>query len=147
MSTEGAPRRQKRKNMFLGLSLAAVGVMAGSAGMLGQDGAGAAVFSIAGLAAIALSFVWFNALDEVAQRAHYEAWYWGGSLGLMSLPALALLSAALGDRREALVESALMAVWGDADLTAAVTSGVLVAMLPALLGYTLWWAAFWLRKG
>lgn len=82
---------------------------------------------------------WIASLDEAAQQAHYIAWFWGGNAGLL-LSMLGFVAAML--RPEAF-SPALAAL--DASKTFAI--GIMVGVLPAVFGYSVWWAALWLRRG
>lgn len=98
------------------------------------------------LAAIGLSTAWFRSLDEVAQRAHYEAWFWGGNCGLLLLP-LAVVIMALADKSGAWIGGALDALLArPIDVETAFIAGIFAVIVPMMLGYTLWWAWFWLRN-
>ncbi|MDZ4778002.1 MAG: hypothetical protein SGJ23_14575 [Alphaproteobacteria bacterium] len=88
--------------------------------------------------------IWMRSIDELAQRAHYEAWYWGGSVGLAAMMFLALASPTLGrfiDFEAVLAPVAFLT--GDATGFA---SGVIASILVMSIGYGAWWLAFWLRK-
>ncbi|MGD9981779.1 MAG: hypothetical protein AB7H66_03805 [Hyphomonadaceae bacterium] len=87
----------------------------------------------------------FIGLDELAQRAHYVAWFWGGSLGLYTLPILGLIAVPFGfwDGGLAGLSERL---WGEATIETGFFTGILVALAPPLIGYVVWWSVFWLRN-
>lgn len=102
---------------------------------------GAAVLVALSLAA---GVIWMRRIDELAQRAHYVAWYWGGSAGLSVLLFLFFASPALGrfvDVRAILTP--LEYVWGP---TAGIMVGMLISILALTAGYVLWWTIYWMRK-
>lgn len=98
---------------------------------------------LAAALALGCSIGWIATLDEFAQRAHYVAWYWGGSLGLMAMAAVllfVLLSPA------AAAESLLLDWWGPSQAKSGFLTGALTAMVLPVVGYTIWWSVFWLRR-
>lgn len=100
----------------------------------------------AGVVAVSLAIgtVWMRGVDELAQRAHYVAWCWGGSFGLCVVMFLFLAAPAIAELVSfgALLEPATRA-WGEAGPFMA---GMLTAVVALSLGYGLWWGAYWLRK-
>lgn len=101
---------------------------------------------VALLAAMGLSTAWFRSLDEVAQRAHYEAWFWGGNCGLLLLP-LAVVVMAMADNGNSWIGRTLDAVLTrPIDVETAFIAGIFAVIVPMMLGYSLWWAWFWLRN-
>jgi hypothetical protein len=100
------------------------------------------------LALVAGSFVagaiWFGAIDELAQQAHYVAWYWGGSVGLCVAAFLLLSAPALFPLIDApaIIGRAL----GAADASTGFIAGVAVSIGALVLGYAAWWLVFWLRR-
>jgi hypothetical protein len=89
-------------------------------------------------------FLWMQRIDELAQRAHYVAWYWGGSTGLAVL--LFVLFAGPGLARMVDVEAVLAPlelIWGPA---AGIMAGIVISLVTLTAGYLLWWAFYWIRK-
>jgi hypothetical protein len=98
------------------------------------------------LAAIGvLSLLQFNTLDEMAKQAHYIAWYWGGLIGLS---AVALITFVIGVTPESfsLIESVMTQRAGGADAQSAFLLGLVTTPALMMLGFTGWWAAYWLRR-
>lgn len=97
-------------------------------------------------AAIGLVFacLWVASVDEAARQAHYIAWYWGGSAGLcvsiLCLVATTLQPAFLEPLVRIASYSPETGVW------ISFTSGLLIGLVPASLGYVIWWAMVWLRR-
>jgi|CXWL01.1.fsa_nt_gi hypothetical protein len=147
--SESTPNgREKQKAAFVAGTGAGLGVMIAVSLLAGQlDGdlqmiANGVGYSAA-VIALACSIGWIATLDEFAQRAHYVAWYWGGSLGLAAMGAL-LLFVLLSPASAA--ESLLLDWWGASQAKAGFLTGALAAMLLPALGYTIWWLVFWLRR-
>lgn len=82
---------------------------------------------------------WVAALDEAAQQAHYIAWFWGGNAGLL-LSMLAFVAAMLQPDAFA----PMLAGMGGSETFAI---GIVIGILPAVIGYAIWWAVLWLRRG
>jgi len=97
-----------------------------------------------GMAAIVAVTIYFLGLDEASRQAHYVAWLWGGSFGAVAA-ALAgvpfLLTLPRNDRIPTLVAT----LFGEANVQNAFFAGIGVIAAPMLIGYAVWWAAFWLR--
>ncbi|MBY0562744.1 MAG: hypothetical protein K2P58_01060 [Hyphomonadaceae bacterium] len=151
MSTRAGQRpavsKQQRKNLYLIGTLVATVIMVAGAAIAGRVSVpvGLALVLPAMVAVFAFSFLWFAALDELAQRAHYEAWFWGGSTGLLVAPLL-IVSALLTGGQSDLVELALTYFGGGDNAREAFLNGVMVAIVPPVIGYGIWWLVFWLRK-
>jgi hypothetical protein len=140
--------RERTKAAFIvgtGACLAIMIVVKLLAGRLDGDlhVAAQGVGYLAAAIALGCSIGWIATLDEFAQRAHYVAWYWGGSLGLMAM-ATVLLFVLLSPA--AATESFLLDWWGSSQAKAGFLTGALMAMVLPALGYTIWWLAFWLRR-
>lgn len=93
----------------------------------------AAVFAIV---SVAFGTLWMRSLDEAKQQAHYVAWYWGGSAGLMvsalcMLGAIPLILTGVMDRTFAIISGV-----GPAGIAFAV--GMVLGMAPAVIGYAIW---------
>ena len=90
--------------------------------------------TLALLASAKLTLIWWQALDEAAQEAHRDSWLWGGTAGLaVSLVALVALTN---------YPHALSAFLG----SKAFIAGWLFALVPFFVGYTVWWAAWWVKR-
>ncbi|HYD89015.1 MAG TPA: hypothetical protein VEA80_16180 [Vitreimonas sp.] len=92
----------------------------------------------------ALAVAQFNTLDEVAKQAQYIAWYWGSMLGLAAI-LLIQLPIAFAGQRPGFMQEALMR-WVDPDPMTSFLTGMMTTPLLMVIGFTLWWAAYWLRR-
>lgn len=105
------------------------------------------VLTVAGVVAV-VSFIfslrWMQGLDELAQRAHYEAWYWGGSLGLMAVVFAIVAAPALEQVVDLERMFAPLAIYSGE--SAGFVSGAMATVIVMGIGYGLWWVFFWLRK-
>jgi hypothetical protein len=83
---------------------------------------------------------WYFSIDEAAQRAHLEAWYWGASWALI-LPTPFILASLF-------VDAATWDYLENLNLTATQMAGVGAAMLYGLLiaGYGVAWLVWWWRR-
>jgi hypothetical protein len=98
------------------------------------------------LAALAMAgtVYWMRDIDELAQRAHYVAWFWGGSTAICVLLFFVLAAPALQQIVDfPAIESALAPMAGEG---AGFIAGVMASLLVLTLGYGAWWLVFWLRK-
>jgi hypothetical protein len=87
---------------------------------------------------------WMRDIDELAQRAHYVAWFWGGSTALCVLIFFVLAAPALQQVIDFdAVEGALAPMAGKG---AGFVAGVMASLAVLTLGYGAWWLVFWLRK-
>ena len=96
------------------------------------------------LVSLLIGVVWMNGIDELAQRAHYVAWYWGGSMGLVLLAFLYLASPALAQFVDFTAIAAFTSPFGGQ--AAGFSAGIATSLVIMTLGYALWWLVFWLRK-
>ena len=85
---------------------------------------------------------WMRSIDEAAQEAHKSAWYWGGSGG-MALGGVLVCLASLPQAGSLHIPSWLA---GRADPAAYAATGAFGMMLLMLIGYTIAWAWWWLRR-
>jgi len=90
--------------------------------------------------------LWAQALDEAKLNAHYVAWFWGGSAGLLasSLVFIATLPTLVTPYGlDAFVPAGLepLAVNG------AFAAGIALGMFPACIGYVIWWSVLSARRG
>ncbi|MEJ0059568.1 MAG: hypothetical protein WDM79_08365 [Terricaulis sp.] len=90
-------------------------------------------------------FGWLVFLDEAAQQAHYIAWYWGGSIGLVisALTFVALTPQLFSPTGVEMLRAPFGAM---NDTSFAFTAGFMLAVMPACIGYMVWWAGLWLRR-
>lgn len=139
-STHGRPQtRMKRKTLFMIASLAtsaayiALTVFARDQQWLIWPALTCALLSVV------FAAFWMAALDEAAQQAHYIAWFWGGNVGMM-LSMVAFVTVAL---RPDLLNESLSALSPAQTLA----FGIAIGLVPAVVGYAIWWAILWLRRG
>ena len=144
---QNAPRRDRlRRESVIGLRICAGLMFAlGFAVGLSRLNLNWAVWPIGAVCAVGLvlSFRWFLSLDEVARQAHYVSWFWGGSCGFAVAVAL-FVGAVLAPA--GWLEQVLLPWWGGSPARAGFFTGALVATVLPVLGYVLWWMAFWLRR-
>lgn len=94
----------------------------------------ATAVALAMAAALWACFRWWKGLDEAAQEAHKWAWWWGSTVGLCFAGVILLtLLYGAGDLGEAPIKSILM-------LGTAIVTGC------QMVGYSVAWAAWWLRR-
>ncbi len=132
-------RRMKRKTLYIAATCACIlvyGVFVALA-----DAQPWLIWPAIGMMLLSMVFAcfWMAALDEAAQQAHYIAWYWGGTAGIM-VSMLLFVAVAL---RPAAFEPVL-AVLG---VPYSFAAGIAAGLLPPSLGYAIWWAVLWLRRG
>lgn len=135
------------RNRFL-VMLALIGAAAGLAVALVSIRMESSLLTLAlAVAGVLLAMVslqaslrWWKAADEAVKEAHKSGWYWGGGAGLSVAGGLVALLFSL----DADVSLRQFAVFpGGAGLMA---TGLLIAILLAFAGYTVAWAAWWLRN-
>ena len=119
-----------------GLAGAARGLIGNQPGMLGLI-LTAGIMSAAMAIAVAACVWWWRGIDEAAQEAHKWAWWWGGSGGVI-VGAVVLLTLTFGEEAATPVEVGASAP----DLIA---GGMFAILLFQLAGYSIAWAAWWLR--
>jgi hypothetical protein len=100
----------------------------------------AGVGLVVSIASMQASLRWWKEADEAVKEAHKTGWYWGGSGGLAVAGGLFGLLFAL-EPEISLRQFALFP--GDAGLIA---TGLLIPIVLAFVGYTIAWAAWWLRN-
>ena len=125
--------------------LAVVGAVLGGGGALLGDRPGlfGLVLSFIPIAItmVIVGFVsiwWWRGIDEAAREAHKWAWWWGGSGG-MALGGVVLVTLTARDGGVPAESLGLSA----ADL---VVGGMMTILLFQLAGYTIAWAAWWLKR-
>ncbi|MDP2116625.1 MAG: hypothetical protein Q8J71_04445 [Brevundimonas sp.] len=146
MTPASRPKRPFGLGTYL-LVIVAVGLIGGLAGaaraLIGdQPGMiGLALTAALMSAAMAIAFAaciwWWRGIDEAAREAHKWAWWWGGSGG-MAVGAVLLLTLSLDNDGSTSVDVGLSAP----DLVA---TGMLTILLFQLAGYSVAWAAWWLK--
>ena len=140
MSANARPaKRMKRKTLYI---IATFVSMVGYGALLVLSHAQPwLVWPALGFALLGMVFAcfWVVALDEAAQQAHYIAWFWGGNAGLL-LSMMVFVAAVLAPQA---FEPVLSVLGGDETFAA----GIVVGVLPAVIGYAIWWAVLWLRRG
>lgn len=95
---------------------------------------------VVSIASLQASQRWWKQADEAVKEAHKSGWYWGGSSGLAVAGGLMALLFIV----EPTVSLDRFALFpGDAGLLA---TGLLTAIVMAFTGYTIAWAAWWLRN-
>lgn len=136
--------QNKRRIFYRNAMYAAIGVLAFMASRMFGITMHVPATLVLGVVAV-LSLLQFNALDEVAQQAHYVAWYWGGLIGLSGM---ALLTIAIGVTPEtfSLIQNAMMQWVGKADAQTNFLLGMVVTPTLMMLAFFGWWAVYWLRR-
>ena len=119
-----------------GIAGAARGLIGDQPGVLGLV-LTAALMSAAMALAFAACVWWWRGIDEAAREAHKWAWWWGGSAGMV-VGAILLLTLTFEDDAS---------TSADVGLTAPelVAGGMFAVMLFQLAGYSVAWAAWWLK--
>lgn len=92
--------------------------------------------------ALVSSVAWMRSIDEAAREAHKSAWFWGGSGG-MALGGVLVCLATLPQAASIPIPSWLD---GRTDPAAHAATGAFGMMLLMLIGYTVAWAWWWLRR-
>jgi len=132
---------QRRKNAWIAATFVGMGLYLAAFLSAGEFDGHMTWLHWLGLAAAGVSaasaFGWIASLDEVARQVHFEAWYWGGSAGLC-VSAFALL---------ALVLAAPVGIGvAHLDVDEGIALGFVLGVVPAAIGYAIWWTALWLRR-
>lgn len=139
---------KNRRKLFFLFATFALGVVFGLSVML-TSLLGAFALPIALICAIG-GFVctlgYFANMDELSQRAHYIAWFWGATAGLGVLGIALFYTLFAGVDLGAVIAPLAERYWGGADVRGGFAAGVSVALLLQLVGAVLWWAGYWLRK-
>lgn len=142
---QSKPRRPFGIVAFAGSLLAAavVAALAGIGAAAFGEGAGRAAFginvaffSLAMAGAMGACIWWWRGIDEAAREAHKVAWWWGGTGG-MAVGGVILLSIALPDEGEVILQGL-----SRQDIFA---TGMVAIVGCQILGYTIAWAVWWLR--
>ncbi len=139
--TSNPPRagRMKRKTLYIAATCACILVYAVLVSL--ADTQPWLIWPAIGMMLLSMVFAcfWMAALDEVAQQAHYIAWFWGGTAGVM-VSMLLFVSVVL---RPTAFEPVLAVL----DVPYSFAAGIAAGLLPPSLGYAIWWAILWLRRG
>ena len=142
-------RRPKRPHglgtyVLLIVVIAFIGGLGGAAQSLIGDRTGvlglvltAAIMSVTMAIAVVGCVWWWRGIDEAAREAHKWAWWWGGSGGVL-VGSIFLLTLTFSDEAATPVEVGVSAP----DLIA---GGMFAILLFQLAGYSIAWAAWWLR--
>jgi hypothetical protein len=142
----GLGRSERRSAFRIAGWVGAIGLMLAAMALeplIGETGATVLIL-LAGALGVAACIAWFIGLDEMAQRAHYVAWFWGSSLGLLAITAamaIGVLTGAVDNLHEI-----VRAMFGHDDVGDGMMAGMLIIIVPMTMGYALWWTAFWLRR-
>lgn len=137
--TKPRQARMKRKTIYIiatALSMAVYGgllVLANAEPLLVWPAIAAALIGMV------FACLWVVSLDEAAQQAHYIAWFWGGSAGLV-VSMLTFITVAMRPEAFAPILSGLGEPYSFA-------LGIACGLLPPSIGYLIWWAVLWLRRG
>lgn len=143
-STAKGRAARGRTQLFLAFAGAAAGLVLAFVSLRMETSVVSTVLAVIGfvvsVGSMQASMRWWKEADEAVKEAHKTGWYWGGSSGLaVGGGLLGLLFAIEPDF--SLRQFALFP--GDAGLMA---TGVLIPIVLALTGYTIAWAAWWLRN-
>lgn len=99
------------------------------------------------LAALVVSVLQFQSIDEVAKQAHYVAWLWGSMTAIGAIGVAVAVVYALPPGSFVLpIEGALTRFFGDAEPDTAFMAGAIATPLLMVIGFTAWWAVYWLRR-
>jgi hypothetical protein len=147
VSNERSSVRERRNLIMFGAGVVAVAFVLGAGALrhsVGEVVSDSLVFAGAVAAPVAVT-IYFLGLDEASRQAHYVSWLWGGSFGAVVAALVGaglLLTLPRNDRIPALVSS----LFGEATVQNAFFAGIGAIAAPMLVGYALWWTAFWLRR-
>ena len=137
--------QNKRRAVYRGLMIAALVAMASLTLLARLTGVSAhwAATAVA-LAVAVLAALEFAAFDELQKQNHYEAWYWGGMLGVGATGLLAA-GLALDVVPFAAIEDFTAGLQGRADGETLFIMGLLTGPLLFAAGFVVWRFAHWLR--
>ncbi|WP_133149169.1 hypothetical protein [Caulobacter zeae] len=125
-----------------------LGVAASLIGELGKRKPEFAVFSLVVIALLVIGVMalvlwlcarWWSAADEAAREAHKWSWYWGGSTGLALAAVPYILLHAMPGTAEAALPVGMTT-------TQAVLFGMALLGGFQLIGYSLFWVGWWLKR-
>ena len=130
--------------ILLMIVIAIIGGIGGAAqGLIGDQGGVLGLVLTAGIMSVTMAVAvvgcvwWWRGIDEAAREAHKWAWWWGGSGGVL-VGAIILLTLTFSEDAATPVEVGVSAP----DLIA---GGMFAILLFQLAGYSIAWAAWWLR--
>jgi hypothetical protein len=109
-------------------------------------GESAAIWIVAiGMAASAPLGIWWSikywkSIDEMAKRAHLDAFFWGGSISWYFVGPFAALPLAVPEMKLTWIEGF------DLSSTHAFALGIGTAIGATLIGYTVFWLFWWAKK-
>lgn len=133
-----------RLQMLIAFGGAAGGMALALASMKMETSIITLIMAVAGFmistASLQASYRWWKEADEAVKEAHKSGWYWGGSMGLAIAGGIAAVLFSL-EPDVSLRQFAMFP--GDAGLMA---TGMVVTIVLAFVGYTIAWAAWWLRN-
>ncbi len=128
--------------LVFGLSLV-IGVFAGIGSVFVSDipgpsglAASLAVNGVAMGAALILCIWWWRRIDEAAREAHKWAWWWGGCTGAL-VGATILLTALSRDSGMG---------FGGLPLPEVLVAGMSLMFACQVIGYTVAWAVWWVKR-
>jgi hypothetical protein len=119
-----------------GIGGAAQGLVGDRPGVLGLV-LTAAIMSVTMAIAVVGCVWWWRGIDEAAREAHKWAWWWGGSGGVL-IGAIFLLTLTFSDEAATPVDVGVSA-------PNLIAGGMFAILLFQLAGYSIAWAAWWLR--
>lgn len=132
--------------MFM-LALLGAGVIAGgliavleSLGVRLPAGLAGLAALLVGLLSMLWSRGWWARVDEAVREAHKTSWYWGGSVGMVIVGALAAM---LMTDRSGVALDRFALVPGDGGL---ILTGIVVTLVLQLVGYAVFWAGWWFTR-
>jgi hypothetical protein len=144
VSTSPANRRRVLyRNLMIGL-LVAVASLAIASRMFGVHLHGIAVFLM--LASLVVAVLQFQSLDEVAKQAHYVAWMWGSMAVMGAIGVIFAVLSVLPGPITLPIEARLIRYFGDADPDTAFLAGFITTPFLMVIGFSIWWAVYWLRR-
>ncbi|MBL8537813.1 MAG: hypothetical protein JNM59_10465 [Hyphomonadaceae bacterium] len=91
------------------------------------------------------AFGWASYLDEAKLNAHYVAWFWGGSVGL-SASMLAFVALLPGMLIPGAAEAMLPANLAPIAANLTFGAGFMLGIVPATMGYLVWWLLLSARR-
>ena len=144
-TTTGKGRAARSRGLlFMAFAGAAAGLVLAFTSLRMETSVITTIMAVVGfvisVASMQASLRWWKEADEAVKEAHKTGWYWGGSGGLAVAGGLLGLLFAI-EPDVSLRQFALFP--GDAGLMA---TGLLIPVVLALVGYTIAWAAWWLRN-
>lgn len=139
--------RQRRKNLYVGLTALFMGLYGAS--VVTDLSIDANLFWLTAafiVAAIGFACLWVRALDEAQMQAQYVSWYWGGSMGL-SVSALVFIALMPLVVEPGAISALFPSGAGPILPNLTFSAGFMLGILPAVIGYLIWWTVVFLRRG